>query len=1270
MAGSSIIGALKVILSADTADLTNGMRKASSEVAKAQKEIYAAGQKMSRFGDNLSTVGKTLSIGLTAPLVALGAAAVKASISFESAFAGVRKTVDATEAEFKKLSVGFRAMSKEIPISAEALSRIGEAAGQLGIKKENILGFSETMAKLGVTTNLSADEAATSLARLANITGMSQQDFDRLGSTIVDLGNNFATTEREIVEMGMRIAGAGTQIGMSEHQILAYATALSSVGVEAEAGGTAISRVMLDIAQSVAVGGSKLQEFAQIAGMSVSQFKTQFEQNAAVAVQRFIEGLGKLENTKALKVLDELGLDAARVRDVLLRASNAGDLLSKSLDAGAQAWAKNSALSLEAQKRFETTASQIIILKNQLIDVARTMGIALKPAMDSIMATMRELMPVIEGLAKKIADMPGDLQIIALGFAALAVAMGPVLFIAGNLISTIGSLARTLITLQRSSALAAASMQLLGKGLAAVGVGLAAYSLTRVIMETTGWQRAIDKLIDSLTDLEGIERKAAADNAKIAKLQAHLTDVYKRGMKIDAETAKLIAQDYGVAESTVNSLVRRIETASSVQKDFSVNVAKVTSGFGDQAVSVSKVTDKVEELRSLLRDVALEFAKMSKSEGFIFGLPEAEGIGDTEVGMYDAERREKLIAAIHEAQEKTGKVYRGSASDFKAMEKWLKEVGQGVDSVKDKTFDWLKLQEALANSFQVMGISADSAFSKMTAGFISAAAGAQQLFAAIKSKDWAGAAASAAGILSTAAAGGEIDVKTGIATGAGIGAQAGGPLGAVAGAAFGYGMTSKHRAKWLVSPAGAMVGEFTKLIMGEPSWKKAGKAVAGVFGENMSDEFSKQIDELSKSLDIGRTQAALLSITKAAQESGRSLATYGPQISRLFGDVRAGVIPAKEGVTELANVLEGLVAGGPSRGLYQFIDQARQLGQEIPGLAQHLSESLGSATEGLGVALKAAVPANLAELKDQATIASLTFWAVYKEQGIVEAGKAFEGIAEQLSLSMDELGGDDGIAALLGPMFQAVGLMANEAFAGAATSAQGFAQNLTGLMSAAIPMAASQLTAFGNQAQSAFNRARDAALETGMSMEEATNAALAATGPLLSEIARAAQIYGLELDDNTKELMLQAEKAGLAFPVDPVLEMTGAVKDLCDVLRKMHDIPPYNPFGGSGGPGPDIPGRAGGSGGFEDFGGGTPVMLHGIEAAIRPEDLGEGGWLGKSIVSGIKSGLSSIGDRGSGGGNQPIIIHVQVPGEPLIRYFEKAQKANRLRVLPEQVRSF
>lgn len=210
------------------------MNNAEAEANELQNELKNF--KLKQIGEDMTQLGKNLTKNVTMPIAGLAGVSAKAAIDFESAFAGVRKTVNASESDMKKLETGIRDMAKEMPTAATEIAGVAEAAGQLGIKTDSILGFTKTMVMLGDSTNMSAEEAATSLARLANITGMSQNDFDRLGSTIVALGNNLATTESEITSMGLRLAGAGHQVGMSEAQIMSFAGALSSVGIEAEAG--------------------------------------------------------------------------------------------------------------------------------------------------------------------------------------------------------------------------------------------------------------------------------------------------------------------------------------------------------------------------------------------------------------------------------------------------------------------------------------------------------------------------------------------------------------------------------------------------------------------------------------------------------------------------------------------------------------------------------------------------------------------------------------------------------------------------------------------------------------------------------------------------------------------------------------------------------------------------------------------------------------------------------------------------------------------------
>jgi TP901 family phage tail tape measure protein len=330
---------------------------------------------MSKVGMGFTAVGLLAAAGL--------GMAAKAASDWESSWAGVTKTADGTQTEVAALEGQLRSLARSLPASHEEIAAVAEAAGQLGVKAKDIAGFTKTMIDLGVSTNLSAEDAATGLAQLGNVMGVLPSQADRAGAALVALGNEGASTEADILAMSLRIAGAGKTIGLSEAQVMGYANALTSMGIDAEAGGSAISRVMIDIAKSVDEGGATLDTFAQVAGMSTTTFAKKFRTDAAGAVAAFVEGLGRMQKSgkSTFGVLDDLGLSEIRVRDTLMRASNAGDLLTKSISLGSQAWEDNTALVNEANKRYETTASRVLIARNQLNDAAIDIGANVLPAL-------------------------------------------------------------------------------------------------------------------------------------------------------------------------------------------------------------------------------------------------------------------------------------------------------------------------------------------------------------------------------------------------------------------------------------------------------------------------------------------------------------------------------------------------------------------------------------------------------------------------------------------------------------------------------------------------------------------------------------------------------------------------------------------------------------------------------------------------------------------------------------------------------------------------
>lgn len=313
-------------------------------------------------------------------------ACVSASIEFESAITGVYKTVDGTPEQLSAIADGIKKMSTEIPATTTEIAAVAEAAGQLGIAADDVLSFSRVMLDLGESTNLTADEAATALAKFANITGTAADDYERLGSVIVGLGNNFATTEAEITEMATRLASAGTLAGLTESQIMALATAMSSVGIEAEAGGTAMTQTLTAIEKAVADGGQKLEEFARIAGMSASGFANTWESDAITAVQAFIAGLGGLgeQGESATLVLDELGLSGVRQSNMLKSLALASETLTDAVATANRAWEENTALVEEASKRYDTTEAKMAMLENSFTNVKAAIGDSLSPALGEL----------------------------------------------------------------------------------------------------------------------------------------------------------------------------------------------------------------------------------------------------------------------------------------------------------------------------------------------------------------------------------------------------------------------------------------------------------------------------------------------------------------------------------------------------------------------------------------------------------------------------------------------------------------------------------------------------------------------------------------------------------------------------------------------------------------------------------------------------------------------------------------------------------------------
>lgn len=514
---------IRTILELNSTGYVSGAARASAASRSLASEMSRLGSSGSAFQKDYDRVGTTLMGVGTAAVAGLGLA-TKAAMDWESAWAGVTKTVDGTPEQMASLESELRGLAKTLPATHEEIAGVAEAAGQLGVQRENIAGFTKTMIDLGETTNLSADEAATAIAQFSNVMHVSAQDTDNFGAALVDLGNKGASTEADIMSMASRLSSAGALVGASSQDILGLSSALADVGVSAEAGGGSISRVLQKMNTAVLDGGDSLEQFAQVAGVSADEFSAKWRESPVQAMALFEQGLqGVTDNGgNAVQTLKDLGIRSSEeTRAVLALASNY-DGLAASLETSNTAWDQNTALVAEATKRYETTESKIKMARNAIVDAAIDLGGTLLP----VLADAAE---GAAGIADAFGNLPGPVQD---AIALLGLAAGGGALAAGGLMKIVPAAMDTIDAFRRLKTESPQVASALGRVGKAVGIATLAFAAVS----------AISSYGDSLTDFS-IGANEAADTAmKLAKSADPLGATFA-GMGMDADLAKQSTAD-------------------------------------------------------------------------------------------------------------------------------------------------------------------------------------------------------------------------------------------------------------------------------------------------------------------------------------------------------------------------------------------------------------------------------------------------------------------------------------------------------------------------------------------------------------------------------------------------------------------------------------------------------------------------------------------------------------------------------------------------------
>lgn len=646
----------------------------SAERADEVQNLQNTGKRWKEVGEDIDTVTKPLQYTATA-LAAGGVASAKFAIDFENNFANVKKTVDGTPEQIEKIrqeiinmtTVGINGHSA-IPETTAELTELAAAGGQLGIKTENISKFTETMAMLGTATNLYGEEGAATLAKFANVTKMDQENFDRLGSSIVDLGNNFATTESDIANMSMRLAGAGTQIGLSQADILGIATALSSVGIEAEMGGSAFSKAMIAMQMATTNGytqvndvmnktgmslrdlqllsannskdfksladglgytstelnsmissGVQLENFAKITGKTTEEFKNLFDSSPAEAIDAFIKGLQNADGAgeNAISMLQDMGFTEVRLRDSLLRLANSEAGITEAVTRSNTAWNENIALQNEFDAKAETTASQMKIAKQNIIEAARGIG-------ETMLPSIKDASTTVADFAKGLSQMDDEQKRAVVNTGATVIALGALSKVgvgvikgAGDFVEGLGVISDKLPIIADATSAIKVSTAGLGSSFSALAPIFGAVLAPAAVV--AGYKVVADHVTEAIENnaklgqsyKELYSQWQDADN-QVSHLENLRSEYEKLNESINSGT--LNPEELESAKNRINDIMQEIKATTN---DDTIKLMIDTGEFDTAlAMAVSNAQDSANEIKDALDLTSGKKAQKAVSEGY------------------------------------------------------------------------------------------------------------------------------------------------------------------------------------------------------------------------------------------------------------------------------------------------------------------------------------------------------------------------------------------------------------------------------------------------------------------------------------------------------------------------------------------------------------------------------------------------------------------------------------------------------------------------------
>ncbi|MBN9056114.1 MAG: phage tail tape measure protein [Rhizobiales bacterium] len=236
---------------------------------------------------------------------------VGAAIKFESAFADVRKVVDASDEQFQNMERSIKDLSRQIPLTATDIAALYAAAGESGIATTDLKAFAEMAGRVGIAFDMSAGAAGESLAKLKTQLGLNVAETGDMADVINHLSNNMASKAKDITAYMLRVGALAEMGGFAKEEIAAIGSAMIAAGAEAEVAGTAMQNVVKALTRGSSAKKSQ-KDAAKALGLDLPAIAKGMQKDAPGTMKKVLAAIARAPKDRHISLLSDFFGDEAK----------------------------------------------------------------------------------------------------------------------------------------------------------------------------------------------------------------------------------------------------------------------------------------------------------------------------------------------------------------------------------------------------------------------------------------------------------------------------------------------------------------------------------------------------------------------------------------------------------------------------------------------------------------------------------------------------------------------------------------------------------------------------------------------------------------------------------------------------------------------------------------------------------------------------------------------------------------------------------------------